>query len=127
MVARSPRTARNPAPTGVPLPRHPGRRARGALAATTAGLRRDGVAQPRRPRARDAAAAQRAEAPWQVGGARDADPRAGRDVEPGRPGGRGPDPDRPTEQRRAVEVQLDAERLLQLAGARAQLLEPVQP
>ena len=85
-------------------------------------------ARPRligRPRPRDVAAALGAVAPGQLGGLGDADPWAGDDLgaRSSSPGARR-DLEGRLQQVRPVQRQPDAERLGQLAGARAELLQP---
>ena len=128
--------------------RHPARRA-GARAADGARERRDrpsgGTAppagqpaspsargatvsrSPRRPRPRHRAEAGRAEAPRQLRRLRDPDPRP-RDQLDRRPVRRRRlDRDRPAHEVRAVELELDPERLRQLAGPRAEVLAALEP
>ena len=77
-------------------------------------------------RVRDRARARGAEAPRQLRRLRDPDPRAGEQLRrlPARP--RRLDRDRPAQQVRAVELELDVERLRQLARARAELLRALE-
>src|SRR6478735_2765667 len=79
------------------------------------------LAQP----ARQILAVHRAEAPGQLGGTRDADPRPGSDLDALPLLVTRAKLERRLEQRGAVQVQPDGERLRQLAGARAQVAKRV--
>src|SRR5204863_4170767 len=98
-------------------------RSRAAIRATAAALRPadQRLAQLRRPRPRDRARAERAEAPLEVDGLGDADALAGHaaHVAPIRVARL--DGDRAVEQRGVVEVELDPQRLAEFARPRAEV------
>ena len=120
-----------PAPeTPAPARRRPRPRPSPAAAAGTAARRArlGGAAAPhgRRPRPRHVAAVGVAEAPGQLDGLRDADPRRRSTMRGARAGRPRQDLDRPVEQRGAVQLEPDPERLGQLARARAEVLDALE-